>query len=962
MACLIISCAGKKENSSTVKLNLSALLASGSISMNGGVIIMGHSLDDSEEIFLGVPNGAFDHILELKKGRWEFGVVGWIGSVPMTSTVRCGYSGVVDINSDNFDVKLNLARGVCKGFNAYDEAIIFSDPSFLDNDAVGDINQFKKIDVRSCLVVNPSGGCTDPSGLTQSYRFLVEGSQRKGNVKTALPGLISGCIASGSAITDANGIRLPVGNSVENFLDYKILAYTTSDCTGDTLVFPFRERSPVMGLNGNSIKSSIIAESFISAIYIEHNPNTVNEFINNNASYFGFGRDGDVIASNFAPNFIISANDYAKIIEIPNGDTFKLATTTSNINLYDEVMWYVNGEAAANACGASVNKLVTGMFGHGYVKSKTVSTDTVITLDKSLSSYRLENGNIISVELPSPVSLSGNCSMQIIKVRDFRNVFFPSTVGAKILPTPFTSGTGKGGIIAMKVNGVIKQNADGQGFDSSGQGLDFLPVYDNCYSVGKRCMGMGNTNIDGINGGGLIQVQAQNLDVDPAGAFKFSSSGHYIPKWLQVSIATSFGCGLEVSGKIYCFGENPVGQLGDSTTTSRGMPTTAISTAQTFVKVKTAMDSACAITSTGGVYCWGGNAFGQLGQGNLTDSNTPLQVAGLVNITDIVAGRSFFCALKSDNTLYCWGRNDSGQFGNGTMTDSLTPTLTVSSALKVFAGGYHMCMIDTSNNLKCWGQNAYGQLGDGTTTLRNTPVTIGGFTGVQTLHLGDLFTCALKADGNVWCWGKGADGQIGNNTLASINSTPLQTNNITNITDLFGGSYHVCSKDGSDNYHCWGKNDQGSVTGAGVQVPEPRAVSFSGLNGRLPQKINSDAGLSYTSCLILSGGAMKCWGKTTSSGTSLIGETSIADTFKDTPVWSGLNGLAKAGHINLAMKNILGNNTKLISIINRDQSNNTSVLDGPIHFRFCQKPNYVTVQPDFITAPSYTAVEANLCF
>lgn len=959
----LFSCAGKKENSASVRLNLSALLASGSISLNGGVLIMGHTLDDNENIYLGVPNGASDHIVELKKGKWEFGVVGWAGNVPMTGAVRCGYSGIVDINTDVFDVKLNLSRGVCKGFQAFDEFIAFSDPNYYDNDGMGDLNQFKKIDVRSCMAVNSSGGCTDPSGLTQSYRFVVEGEQKKAGTKIALPGLVSGCFVSGAGIDDSNGVRLPVGTTLDTFLEYKILAYTSTDCTGNSLVFPFKDRSPVMGLNGSSIKSSLLSESSLSVIYLEHNPNTVNEFFNSNASFYGFGRDGDLTSASFAPNFTLPYNDYAKVTNIDaTGTQITLNTVTSNLNVYDEVLWYVNGEFAANACGVSTNRFVTGMFGYGYIKNKTVSANTIIALDKPIHQYRLENATMVSLEIPTAAYLSSNCSIQIIKVRDYKNIYFPATVGSRIYPAKYDGANGIGGVIAMKVNGVIKQNASDQGFDASGMGLDAsTPVNGNCYNEGKRCMSLGHSTMDGYNGGGLIQVQALNLDVDVTGDFKFASGGQYVPKWVNISTSTNFSCGVEMSGKIYCWGENNNGQLGDTTLFDRGYPA-PINTNQTFSKVKTGMNSACGLTPTGEVYCWGEGIYGQLGQGNTSGSTAPLQVGGLTGITDIVAGRSFYCALKSNNSVYCWGKNESGQFGNNSTTDSLVPILGPSSAVSIFAGGYHMCMIDTSTNLKCWGQNTYGQVGDGTTTNRLMPVMISGFTGAQTLHLGDLFTCVVKSNATVWCWGKGTDGQIGNNSFTSINSTPQQTNNILNITNLYGGSQHVCAKDGSANFYCWGKNDMGAVTGGGAQVPEPRALTFSDLAGQTIQKLNSDAGMSETTCAILSNGGLQCWGKTNSSGYSLIGETSVPDTYKNIQTWSGSSGLTKAGHVNVSMRNISGSNTKTISIHNRDQSNRYNVFDGPIHFRFCQKPSYVTISPSFISAPNYVAVENNLCF
>ena len=318
-------------------------------------------------------------------------------------------------------------------------------------------------------------------------------------------------------------------------------------------------------------------------------------------------------------------------------------------------------------------------------------------------------------------------------------------------------------------------------------------------------------------------------DVDRASPFQAGGAD-----WASVAVGSSHSCAVRTTGTLWCWGIDFQGSLGlgPNAADDYDVPT-RVGTATDWTSVSAGLSHTCGRRRTGRLYCWGSDGFGQVGNaGGMTlGHDQPTQVAGNVTTwAGVEAGQNHTCARRTNNRLYCWGRDEGGQLGDGgTDTDQDSPVAVgAANWASVDAGERSTCARRTSGELFCWGADLYGALGDGGGVAdSDVPVAVAGAASDwRTFSVGGDRACARKAAGRLLCWGDGANGALGDGEGTATSTSPVEVQDATAFTGVESGYAHACGLAGGRLF-CWGDDDNGQL-GSGGGPTEQLPVEVSG--------------------------------------------------------------------------------------------------------------------------------------
>ncbi len=236
---------------------------------------------------------------------------------------------------------------------------------------------------------------------------------------------------------------------------------------------------------------------------------------------------------------------------------------------------------------------------------------------------------------------------------------------------------------------------------------------------------------------------------------------------------------------IYCWGYNNFGQLGRGTdgNLSYTPEMNAFLSSKFIVDVKCGDWHSLALTSTGEVYAWGDNQFGQIGSGNSrTLESTPVKLAFQGHlIIAISCGSLHSIALTEKGSVFTWGFNNNGQLGLGNTRNLSKPKLIERewNISKIGCGQIHSLLLTTDGCLYVFGKTYLKYRGS-----KKIPMIINynehQFTDIAS-NISYSFSVVQSKDHKCFRFGK-----FGTEKISSITSTPYKS-----IVDYYAKEYNI---------------------------------------------------------------------------------------------------------------------------------------------------------------------------
>lgn len=303
-------------------------------------------------------------------------------------------------------------------------------------------------------------------------------------------------------------------------------------------------------------------------------------------------------------------------------------------------------------------------------------------------------------------------------------------------PTALVASNASAYWITGGVEYAVGANSDGQLGDGSLTESEAPVVV--LLPAGVEPVALGETEGSGVTvlANGKVLAEGANIDGALCGKAKDVETPTYIAALEPYDIVAAAGGEgqmhyLQANGHVLSCGENGEGELGDGSIGGTSKTPVEVVGLSGVVQITSGEKQACARTTGGAVYCWGGNALGQVGDGATTDTGTP-QLVIAEGATQVSAGGNLasngHTLAVLDGEVLAWGDNEDGQYGDGNTTSYLSPHPAALHFERVAAGG-EASLFGEAGLVYAAGSRKSGQLADGSQRgFSDTPELVEGVT------------------------------------------------------------------------------------------------------------------------------------------------------------------------------------------------------------------------------------------
>ena len=350
----------------------------------------------------------------------------------------------------------------------------------------------------------------------------------------------------------------------------------------------------------------------------------------------------------------------------------------------------------------------------------------------------------------------------------------------------------------------------------------------------------------------------------------------------KIATGSAHTCAMTTSGGVKCWGDNQFKQLGGAAANS-SIPVD-VAGLSGITDITSGGNHTCALGTGGSVKCWGSNLYQQLGSVG-PDNGTPQTVPGVSGLTALASGGDFTCGITAASGLKCWG---AGVFtaafaaSGNRVASAAVDVAGASGVSRIATGQDHLC-IAASGGVQCWGRGRFGKLGNGSEANLGTPTTVAGLPSgsIDALVASGQASC-VAISGTPWCWGYNASGELGNplaysNAISppTASAVPIKVS-LADIVQMGSGRQSMCALNRSGVPFCSGDNnfgEQGVGTLENGRTPSPLRELPYGLAASL-----SVSASAVHNCMVTSSGSAYCWGNASDDQTASASESPLITT------------------------------------------------------------------------------------